>query len=209
MRFADRLEAGRRLAEELRDYAGRGDLTVLGLPRGGVPVAAEVADALHAPLDVFVVRKLGVPGHRELALGAIASGGVRVLNQAVVEREHVSDEQIEAVAHAEQVELDRRHDAYGAAGAVADTTLLVDDGLATGATMHVAAVAARRAGARTVVCAAPVASAQAVQRLRQVADDVRTVLTPTLFGSVGNFYVDFTETTDDDVRAVLTRRSGT
>ena len=205
MRFADRREGGRRLADELRDFAGRGDVVVLGLPRGGVPVAAEVAAALGAPLGVFVVRKLGVPGHRELAFGAIASGGARVLNTSVVESARLTEQQIEKVIVAEQAELARRVEAYGEPPPVTGTVLLVDDGLATGATMEVAAVAARQAGAAVVVCAAPVASVQAVARLREVADEIRVVSTPPRFGAVGIFYADFGELTDDDVRAALTR----
>ena len=206
MRFADRREAGRRLAGELDPYAGRDDVVVLGLPRGGVPVAAEVAHALGAPLDVFVVRKLGVPGHRELAFGAIASGGVCVLNSAVVITERLTEEQIERVIAAERAELDRRVASYGGGAPLPDrTAILVDDGLATGATMHVAAAAVREAGARVVVCAAPVASTQAVARLRAIADDVRTVTTPSWFGAVGSFYDDFAETSDDEVRAALSR----
>jgi putative phosphoribosyl transferase len=204
MRFADRREAGRRLADELRDFAGRDGLVVLGLPRGGVPVAAEVAAALDAPLGVFVVRKLGVPGHHELAFGAIASGGVCVLNSSVVTHARLTDEQIQRVIVAEQAELARRVSSYGG-GVQLDgrTAILVDDGLATGATMHVAAAAVREAGAQAVVCAAPVASTEAVARLRAIADDVRMVATPAMFGAVGNFYDDFGETTDEQVREAL------
>lgn len=206
--FADRVDAGRRLAQMLGHLRGRENLVVLGLPRGGVPVAAQVAHALDAPLDVFVVRKLGVPGHRELAFGAVAADGVQVRNDDIVWEARLTEDQIRRVVDDELTELRRRQAAYDATtrdlhGA---TVVIVDDGLATGATMHAAAQAARTAGAAIVVCAAPVASAPAVARLEGVADEVQTVATPSSFAAVGNFYDDFSETTDDDVRAALRGR---
>jgi putative phosphoribosyl transferase len=207
MRFADRATAGRALAATLLDRYPEGGVVVLGLPRGGLPVAKPVSDALHAPLDVFVVRKLGLPGHRELAIGAIASGGVRVLNPTVIGRHHVSAEDVERVVAEETAELERREHAYRGDRLPADvrdqTVVLVDDGLATGATMRAAAVAVRRLGARAVVCATPVAPVGAPRDLADVADDVVTVMTPADFGAVGQFYDDFRPTTDDEVRAAL------
>jgi len=203
--FRDRHDAGRHLAEELRDYSGHDDAIVLGLPRGGVIVAQEVAASLGLSLDVFVVRKLGVPSQPELAFGAIASGGVRVLTSSVVAHAALTEEQIERVVAREEEELARREAAYGAGGQVASVALLVDDGVATGATMYAAAVAARQAGATQVVCAAPVASGLAVARLQAVADEVRVLQAPDHFGAVANFYADFDEIDDDEVRAALGR----
>lgn len=205
MRFRDRPDAGRQLAAELGDYSGREDAIVLGLPRGGVVVAREVADALALPLDVFVVRKLGVPNQPELAFGAIASGGVRVLTSDVVSHAALTEEQIERVVALEREELARREAAYGATGTVAATALLVDDGIATGATMYAAALAVRQAGATRVVCAAPVASGLARARLRSVSDEVRTLQAPDYFGAVANFYDDFDEIDDEAVRSALHR----
>lgn len=205
MAFRDRADAGQRLAEQLHDFAGRDDVIVLGLPRGGVPVAREVADVLGVAVDAFLVRKLGVPGQSELAFGAIASGGVQVLNPSVVATVGVSAHQIDEVAARERAELARREEAYGASGQVRPITILVDDGIATGATMHAALQAVREAGARAVVAAAPVASQQAMERLRTVADDLRVVAVPAYFGAVVNFYDDFDEVTDDEVRAALHR----
>ena len=207
MRFRNRAEAGRLLGDALADRLPTTDVVVLGLPRGGVPVAREVSARLSAPLDVFVVRKLGLPGHRELAIGAIAGGGVRVLNQEVVERHHLSPQLIDQVAAAETVELTRREQAYRGDRPPLDvrgrTVVIVDDGLATGATMRVAAIAVRQLGATAVICAAPVAPAPAPALLRDVADDVVAVMLPDDFYAVGQFYDDFRETTDDDVRAAL------
>lgn len=215
MRFADRAAAGRLLATEL---AGRvsGDVVVLGLPRGGVPVAREVSDGLRAALDVFVVRKLGLPGHPELAIGAIAGASidgdrVQVLNQHVLDRHPVSPAALAQVVAAETAELDRRERLYRGGRPPVDlrdrTVVIVDDGLATGATMRAAAVAVRRLGAATVVCAAPVAPASAPQLLADVADDVVAVVLPADFAAVGQFYDDFRPTTDDEVRAALARPS--
>jgi putative phosphoribosyl transferase len=207
--FADRPAAGRALAERLTHYAGRPDVLVLGLPRGGVPVAAEVAHALGAPLDVYVVRKLGVPGHRELALGAIGPGGVRVLNDEVVRAYRISSEEIERIAAEEAAELDRRLQEYRGADDVFDltgrTVILVDDGLATGATMRAAVRAAREAGPARVVVAVPVAAASVCGDLATLADEVVCVQTPASFVAVGQWYDDFSQTTDDEVRQLLRR----
>ena len=207
MRFSDRAEAGRLLGDALVGRLPTTDVIVLGLPRGGVPVAREVSARLSAPLDIVVVRKLGLPGHRELAIGAIAGGGVRVLNPEVVERHRLSPQLIDQVAAAESVELTRRETAYRGDRAPLDvrgrTAVIVDDGLATGATMRVAAIAVRRLGAAALVCAAPVAPVSAPALLRDVADDVVAVLLPDDFYAVGGFYDDFRETSDDEVRAAF------
>jgi putative phosphoribosyl transferase len=202
--FADRADAGRRLAERLGAYAGRRDVIVLGLPRGGVPVAAEVARSLHAPLDVCVVRKLGVPGDEELALGAIATGGVLVLNDRVVSDLHLSDEAIADVAAVELAELCRREQAYRGERPPADvagrTVIVVDDGLATGATMRAAVRAVRMRAPARVVVAVPVAAAETCAALGPEVDEVVCALRPADFRSVGGWYDDFSPTTDDEVR---------
>jgi putative phosphoribosyl transferase len=207
MRFADRATAGRLLAAQLAERMQQSDVVVLGLPRGGVPVAREVSDRLGATLDVFVVRKLGLPGHRELAVGAIASGGVQVLNQHVLDRHYVDAAAIDQVVAEETAELERRERVYRGDRPAPDLrdrpVVIVDDGLATGATMRAAAVAVRRLGAAVVVCAAPVAPPNAPQLLADVADDVVAVLMPADFSAVGQFYDDFRPTTDDEVRAAL------
>ncbi len=206
--FTNRAEAGVALAAELHQYGGRADVIVLGLPRGGVPIAAAVARALGARLDVFVVRKLGVPGQRELAMGAIASGGSQVLNQGVIAALHVSDADVRAVAAEEQRELERRERAYRGDRpplALANhVVVLVDDGLATGATMLAAVQAIRQQKPLRIVVAVPVASQSASVKLRQVADEVICVRIPKSFSAVGEWYVDFAETTDDEVRDCLT-----
>ncbi|HEY3588247.1 MAG TPA: phosphoribosyltransferase [Myxococcaceae bacterium] len=195
------------MAAELTGYSGQDDVVVLGLPRGGVPVAFEVASALQAPLDVFMVRKLGVPGHEELALGAIASGGVRVLNLDVLAAIGISDDELEAVAARELAELERREASYRGGrdplpvqGRVA---LVVDDGLATGATMRAAAHALRQRGASRIVVAVPVAPAQTCQSLRRDAEEVVCALTPEPFTAVGRWYHDFSPVSDDQVRGLL------
>jgi len=208
-RFRDRREAGRELAARLADYAGRPDVVVLALPRGGVPVAFEVAQRLGAPLDVFVVRKLGVPGHEELAMGAIASGGVRVLNEDVVRALGIPDEVVERVTAREQEELARRERLYrGARPPLAvegRTVVLVDDGLATGATMRAAVQALRRAGAARIVVGVPVAAPDSCAALRGEVDDLVCVEIPPLFFAVGQAYEDFSPTSDDEVRELLAR----
>jgi putative phosphoribosyl transferase len=206
-RFQDRRDAGARLARRLAAYDGRPDVVVLALPRGGVPVASEVARALRAPLDVFLVRKLGVPFHRELAMGAIATGGVRVLNTAVVDALGIPTEAIEAIAREEEAELARREHAYrgdrGAPDVRGKIVILVDDGLATGATMRAAVMALRRLGPARVVVAVPTASPEACADMADVADEVVCAETPNPFLAVGAWYEDFSETSDDDVRRLL------
>lgn len=207
-RFHDRREAGRLLAAKLAAYAGRQDVIVLALPRGGVPVAYEVACALGAPLDVFLVRKLGVPGYEELAMGAVATGGIRVLNNQVIRSLHISDEVIEAVTSQEQRELVRRELAYRGhrpPPQVRDhTVILVDDGLATGATMHAAVKALRQQHPSRIVMAVPTAAPETCNELKAEVDDAVCAMTPEPFYSVGLWYVDFTQTTDEEVRELLT-----
>jgi putative phosphoribosyl transferase len=210
-RFADRRDGGRHLAGELTQYAGREDVVVLGLPRGGVPVACEVADALGAPLDVFVVRKLGVPGHEELAMGAIASGGVRVLNQDVVAASAVSPEEIERVTQRELETLLRQEGAFrGERPPVAvkhRTAIAVDDGLATGATMRAAVTALRERAAAAIIVAVPTAPRETCAALRNIADEVVCATTPDPFMAVGLWYANFAPVSDEEVQAVLAGRS--
>lgn len=206
--YRDRADAGAQLAGHLARYAGRADVVVLGLPRGGVPVAAEVAMALGAPLDVFCVRKLGVPGDEELAMGAIATGGVVVMNDRVVSELGVSAQLLAEVAAAERDELHRQERAYRGdappAPLAGRTVLVVDDGLATGATMRAAVRAVRAAGPRRVVVAVPVAAAETCRSLAADADDVVCPLAPEGFRSVGGWYQDFSTTSDAEVRRCLT-----
>lgn len=205
--FRNRLEAGQRLAEKLTAYANRADVLVLALPRGGVPVAAEVARRLLAPLDVVVVRKLGLPGEKELAMGAIASGGVRVLNHGLVASCQVSDQVIDTIAAQERLELERRERAYRGdrppPEVRARTVLLVDDGIATGSTMFAAIASLRKRGAGRIVVATPTVSASTYDEMREVADEVVAVLVPEEFHGVGQWYEDFTQTTDDEVCRLL------
>ena len=205
--FTDRREAGVRLAERLRGYSGAPRLLVLGLPRGGVPVALEVALALHAPLDVFVVRKLGVPGQPEVAMGAIASGGAFVLNKAIVENGGISDVQVAAAASRERAELLRREQTYRGDRPPLElkgrTVLLVDDGLATGATMRAAVLAARSGKPARVVAAAPVGAPESCALLGDEADDVVCLHTPPHFQAVGQWYRRFEQTSDQEVRECL------
>ena len=209
--FHDRGDAGRALARQLDRYAERDDLVILALPRGGVPVGYEVATALGAPLDVFLVRKLGTPGHRELAMGAIASGGVRVMNEEVVRWLSITPDQIEAVAREEGQELIRREQAYKAGRPSVTlrdrTVILVDDGLATGSTMKAAVQAVKQHGPTAVIVAVPVGAPETCRDLRQFADDVVCVSTPEPFSAVGQWYVRFDQTTDDEVRELLSRSS--
>ena len=207
MRFRDRVDAGRQLADKLRQYERRSDIVVLALPRGGVPVGAEVARALDAPLDVFVVRKLGVPGHPELAMGAIASGGVRVLSRDIIDELRIPDTAIEAVAARERRELERRDRAYRGVrpppSLGGKIVILVDDGLATGATMEAAVAAVRALSPARVVVAAPVGAPDTCERLRGLADDVVCAQTPAGFQAVGSWYERFDQTTDDEVLRTL------
>lgn len=211
MQFRNRVEAGQMLAKRLAKYSNRPDVLVLALPRGGVPVGYEVALALNAPLDVFVVRKLGVPGHEELAMGAIASGGVRVLNGSVVEGLNIHDDVIDAVATQELLELERRERAYRdgrpAPEVQGRTVILVDDGIATGSTMKAAVEALRQLEAGRIVVAAPTAALSTVRELRPDVDELVAVMTPADFLGVGQWYEDFSQTTDDEVRELLQRAS--
>src|SRR4051794_40685913 len=202
-RFQDRTHAGRRLAAELAPYAGRPNLLVLALPRGGVPVGFEVAQALGAPLDVFLVRKLGLPGHEELAMGAIASGGIRVLNPDVVRMLRVPEHVIDAVAEKEQRELERRERAYRGDRPEPEirgrTVILVDDGLATGSTMRAAVQALRSEHPERLVVAVPVAAPETCDAFRDEVDDIVCAVTPEPFYAVGLWYRDFSQTTDEEV----------
>ena len=210
--FADRQEAGRLLAAELSKYADRDDAIVLGLPRGGVPVAAEVARALRLPLDVLVVRKLGAPGQEELAIGAIGEGGVRVVNEQLVRNLGLEARDIDRIAAREERELQRRVSAYRGgheALAVEDKiVLLVDDGVATGATMRAGLQALKAAGAARVIAASPVGAADSAAALEDDADEVVVSQTPEWFSAVGQWYEDFGQTTDDEVRGILAENRG-
>ena len=209
--FQDRTDAGRQLAEELLSYTGRDDLIVLALPRGGVPVAFEVAQRLGVPLDVFVVRKLGVPGHEELAMGAIASGGVRVLNEDVLYVLPDAQSIVEMVTAIEREELKRRERDYRSDRPAPEvrgrTVILVDDGLATGATMRAAAAALRQQGAAKIIVAVPVGAPSTCHEIRSVADEVVCLQTPGSFMGVGQYYEDFSQTTDEEVRELLAAAS--
>lgn len=207
--FRDRREAGRLLAGKLARYGACSDVVVLALPRGGVPVAYEVARSLGVPLDVFVVRKLGLPGHEELAMGAVATPGVRVLNEQVVRGLRVPAHVIDAVAAREEEELARRERAYRGDRPPLDvrgrTVILVDDGLATGSSMQAAIEALRQRGPARIVVAVPTAAAETCEALREKVDDVVCAVTPTPFYAVGLSYDDFSQTTDDEVRGLLAR----
>jgi predicted phosphoribosyltransferase len=207
MTFRNRVDAGRRLAAALGGYVGRSDVTVLALPRGGVPVAVEVARALGAPLDIFLVRKIGVPGHPELAMGAIAEGGVRVLNQGLIRDIGIPSSAVEQVMVRERLELERRDRLYRGGRSLpalkGRTVILVDDGLATGATMEAAVHALRQMTDGSIVVAAPVGAPDTCRRLREIADEVICVATPTTFDAVGLWYEDFSQTTDEEVRSLL------
>jgi putative phosphoribosyl transferase len=209
MLFRDRADAGRQLAARLEGYANRPDVLVLALPRGGVPIGYEVARALQAPLDVFLVRKLGVPGHEELAMGALATGGVRVLNEDVVRALGIPEDVIDEVAAGQQQELGRRERAYRDDRPVAEvrgrTVILVDDGLATGSTMRAAVAALRQRRPARIVVAVPVGSADTCAELREEADEVVCARTPEPFYAVGLWYDDFAQTTDDEVRDLLAK----
>jgi predicted phosphoribosyltransferase len=207
--FRNRAEAGKSLAHALGAYAGRDDVVVLGLPRGGVPVAAEVAQFLQAPLDVLVVRKLGAPGRSELAIGAIGEGGVRVLNERLVRDLGLSPEAIDRIAAREEGELARRvtayrggHEALEVGGKI---VIVVDDGVATGATMRAGLQTLRVLGAERIIAAAPVGAADSVALLEDDADEVVVLETPAWFSAVGQWYEDFGQTSDDEVRALLAR----
>jgi putative phosphoribosyl transferase len=208
-RFQDRYEAGRRLAGELRAYAGRDDVIVVALPRGGVPVGYEVAHALGLPLEVMQVRKLGVPGHEELAMGAIASGGVRIVSENVVEALGIPERVIATVAAAEAQELERRERVYREGRLFPEmrgrTVILVDDGLATGSTMRAAAAALRSLGAARLVAAVPVAPKESCDAMREVVDEVVCASLPERFQAVGEWYDDFSQISDQEVSELLRR----
>jgi predicted phosphoribosyltransferase len=207
--FRDRTEAGRMLAETLCEYADRKDVVVLALPRGGVPVGYEVAKALNAPLDVFVVRKLGLPGQEELAMGAIASGGARVLNRELISALGIPDEVVEQVTQDEQRELERREREYRDGRRPIDvagrTVILVDDGLATGSSMRVAVLALKQKQPAQIVVAVPVAPRESCAEMESVADKVVCAVTPEPFWGVGQWYEDFSQTSDEEVRDLLRR----
>lgn len=205
--FRDRVEAGELLAESLASYGDRDDVIVLALPRGGVPVAAAIARRLHVPFDVFVVRKLGVPGHEELAMGAIATGGVRLVNDEVAGPLGIPPNVIDSVARSEQIELERREQLYRGTrepiGLTGKTVILVDDGLATGSTMRAAVMAVRQQHPARVIVAVPVGAPQTCSTLAREADDVVCVRRPDPFVAVGLWYRDFTPTSDREVRDLL------
>jgi putative phosphoribosyl transferase len=209
MIFKNRADAGRKLAARLTRYADRGDILVLALPRGGVPVAYEVAKELKAPLDIFLVRKLGVPGHEELAMGAIASGGVRVINEELVNYLGIPDEVIDAIAAVEQRELERRAVAYRDDRPQPEVTdrivILIDDGLATGSTMRAAAASLRLQKPRRIVVAVPVSSPETCDEFRREVDEIICGVTPQHFQGVGLWYDDFSQTSDEEVRDLLMR----
>jgi putative phosphoribosyl transferase len=207
MIFANRTEAGRGLAWRLEKYADRDNVVVLGIPRGGVPVAFEIAQALHAPLDVFLLRKLGVPGQEEFAFGAIASGGVRVVDRQTLAALLISPAVVDAVTAREQQELQRREVTYRgdrpALSVTGKTVILVDDGIATGASLLAGIHALRELSPAKIVVAVPVAPAQAVERLAYEVDEIVCVATPEDFQAVGQFYDDFSQTSDEEVIALL------
>ena len=205
--FTDRREAGRLLAAELTKYSGRDDVVVLGLPRGGVPVAWEVARGLRAPLDVLMVRKLGAPGQPELAIGAIGEGGVRVLNAGLIRGLMIAARDIDRIAAVEEKELERRVSAFRGSHeplVLQDkTVIVVDDGVATGATMRAGLQAVKASGAAKVIAASPIGAPDSVAALAEDADEVVVLQTPACFGAVGEWYEDFRPTTDEDVQRIL------
>jgi predicted phosphoribosyltransferase len=207
--FHDRSEAGHILAQTLEQYKNRPDVLVLGLPRGGVPVAYEVARELNAPLDVFIVRKLGVPGHEELGMGAIATGGVRILHEGIIRELGMPQRIIDAVTANEQKELERRERLYRgdrpAPAMQGRVVIIVDDGLATGSTMKAAIAAIRQQQPARLIVAVPTAPAQTCTELKEMADEVVCALTPEPFYAVGGSYVDFSQTTDEEVRDLIRR----
>jgi putative phosphoribosyl transferase len=209
MRFRNRAHAGRILAGALDHYKERPDVLVLALPRGGVPVAFEVARELKTPLDVFIVRKLGVPGHEEVAMGALASGGIRALNTSIIEQLNISEAVIDAVAARESIELERRQRLYRGAKSAPDVAgrivVLVDDGLATGSTMRVAVAALRRQNPKKIVVAVPTAPPETCYELKNEADEVVCATTPEPFHAVGLWYEDFDQTTDAEVTELMRR----
>jgi predicted phosphoribosyltransferase len=211
VRFLDRHDAGRQLAAKLETYRSRSDATVLALPRGGVPVAFEIAQAIRTPLDVFLVRKLGTPGQRELAMGAIATGGIRVLNSEIVDALGISEATIDATAAEEEQELARRQQAYRGGRAPANVRhriiILVDDGVATGSTMRAAIAALRTMQPARIIIAVPVAAPSVVDELRAEADEVACLITPKPFYAVSLWYESFPPVSDQEVRELLARET--
>ncbi len=209
MYFRDRVEAGHVLARNLESYKDKPNVLVLGLPRGGVPVAHEVARQLNAPLDVFIVRKLGVPGHEELGMGAIATGGIRILNDSVIEQLGIPPKTVELVTAKEQEELARRERLYRGERPLpaiqGRTIIVVDDGLATGSTMKAAVAALRERQPARLIVAVPTAPIETCGELKMIADEVVCPLTPEPFYSVGGSYIDFSQTTDEEVRELIGR----
>jgi predicted phosphoribosyltransferase len=207
--FKNRIQAGQMLAEELAAYADRDDVIVLGLPRGGVPVAYEVAVHLHAPLDVLIVRKLGVPGAEELAMGAIASGEVLVINQEVVHAHHIPMQVIKSAAAAEAEELHRRELVYrgrtGVPQVLGKTVILVDDGIATGSTLNAGVRALWHQAPQQIIIAVPTAAPNARMNFQPMVDDFVSLTTPDNFQSVGQWYEDFTQTSDEEVTSLLAK----
>jgi putative phosphoribosyl transferase len=207
VRFENRAEAGRFLATKLKEYKDRPDVVVMALPRGGVPVAYEVARELHTPLDILIVRKLGAPGHEELAVGAIASGGISVVNREIINSLHISEDALQRIAAREQKELERREHEYRGNLPIRDisgkTMILIDDGLATGATMWAAVSALRQRKPAAILVAVPTAARQVCEAFREIADDVICGITPEPFHAVGLWYVEFDQTTDAEVRQLL------
>jgi putative phosphoribosyl transferase len=209
--FHDRTDAGRQLAERLSGYANRNDVVALALPRGGVPVAYQVASRLAVPLDVFLVRKLGVPGHVELAMGAVAPGGVEVLNHGLIADLGISPATVAQIAAAERIELERRDRVFRGGRPFPElagkTVIVIDDGLATGATMEAAVTALRRMNPAEIVVAVPVGARETCDRFARLADHVVCLATPASFDAVGLWYEDFSQTTDDEVKELLLRLS--
>ena len=207
--FRDRIDAGRQLAKRLLQYFSLEDAVVLGIPRGGIPVAFEVAQALHLPLDILVVRKLGAPGQSELAVGAIASGGVRILNDELIRALDISSDDLASITARETTELQRRQQRYrGERQAIpiqGKTVILVDDGMATGSSMLAAIAAVRQLQPKKVVVATPVAPSSAQDQVRRVADEFVCVLSPDWFFGISEFYQDFGQTEDSEVRELLDR----
>lgn len=209
LQFANRAQAGRALAAKLENYAGRDDVVVLALPRGGVPVAFEIAAYLRAPFDIMIVRKLGVPGHEELALGAIASGGFCVMNPDVLSASHISDSELREIIDREQRELERRELAFRnghpALNLEGRTVILVDDGIATGATMRAAIQAVHAQAPLRVIVATPVAAPETLRELAAEASEAVAVLTPSNLNSIGEWYFDFTQTSGEEVCSLLAK----
>ncbi len=207
IRFENRGAAGQTLATRLAQYANRPEVLVLALPRGGVPVGYEVARALHVPLDVFVVRKIGVPSQPELAMGAIASGGMEVINESTIRAMDIDEDTFRTVAAAEHVELERREKAYRGQRPPLDVSnriiILIDDGLATGSSMRVAVLALRQKNPKRIIVAVPVGAPGACETLGQIADEVICLRMPEPFHAIGLWYEDFSQTTDDEVRTML------